>query len=92
VGSGMLISQDLVLTVAHNIYDKENSLKSKDKSAKKLLQYEMDKSVVKFYVGGVLGERYYEIKDWRYLPEYRSCPVDNRLPFDYALIQLKNNV
>jgi hypothetical protein len=52
----------------------------------------MDKSMVKFFVGDVLGQRYYEVADWRYLPEYRSCPANSRFKLDYALIKLKYNV
>jgi V8-like Glu-specific endopeptidase len=51
----MLISKNLVLTVAHNVYDKDNSIKLKDKNTTKLLRYELDKSVFRFYVGGTLG-------------------------------------
>jgi V8-like Glu-specific endopeptidase len=51
----MLISKNLVLTVAHNIYDKDNSLFDNNKSQQNLLKYELDKSTFKFYVGGVLG-------------------------------------
>jgi hypothetical protein len=59
VGSGVLISKNLVLTVAHNIYDLENSSKQKDKSDTKLKEYELDKSTYLFYAGGTLGEKYY---------------------------------
>ncbi len=58
-GSGVLISKNLVLTVAHNIYDKDNSSRQKAKSDTKLKEYELDKSTYRFYVGGTLGENYY---------------------------------
>jgi hypothetical protein len=51
----------------------------------------MNKSMMKFFVGEVLGEKYYEVADWRYLPEYRSCPRNKKLKLDYALIKLKSD-
>jgi hypothetical protein len=52
----------------------------------------MNKLMMKIFVGGVLGEKYYEVAEWRYLPEYRSCPANNKLKLDYALIKLNNHV
>jgi hypothetical protein len=48
--------------------------------------------VFRYYVGGVLGQKYYEVEDWRYLTEYRTCPDTSKLKADYALIKLKTNV
>lgn len=41
-------------------------------------------------VDGV-AEEPHEIEDWRYLPEYRTCPMNNKLPFDYALVKIRPN-
>ena len=57
----MLISKNLVLTVAHNLYDRKLSLKGQKKGQTDLKKYEYDKTKFKFYNGEVLGEKCYEI-------------------------------
>lgn len=77
VGSGVAISRDLVLTVAHNIYDKD---------------YKAENGSLKFYLknGDVdVAEKDYEIDSWLYLPEFVNCRQEERIEFDYALIKLK---
>ncbi len=81
-----------MLTVAHNLYDKDLSFLQKQNEENNLKKYEYDKSKFRFYNGGNLGQRYYEIEDWRYLPEYMTSPNDKRgFKFDYALVKLKKN-
>jgi hypothetical protein len=50
-GSGVLLSKDIVLTVAHNLYDKDRSLLHQTKGEIKLKKYEYDKSKFRFYNG-----------------------------------------
>jgi V8-like Glu-specific endopeptidase len=54
-GTGVLISKDLVLTAAHNIYDKDSSLKQKNRSEDKLMPYELEKSSFRYNVDGMFG-------------------------------------
>lgn len=76
VGSGVAISRDLVLTVAHNVYDRK---------------YKGQNDSFKFYIkDGKVAEKYYEIESWKYLPEFENCSSDARIKFDYALLKLKN--
>jgi hypothetical protein len=52
--------------------------------------YEFDKSTFRFYNGVVLGQKYYEIENWRYLPEFITSPNDKTgIKLDYALVKLK---
>jgi V8-like Glu-specific endopeptidase len=89
-GSGMLISKNLVLTAAHNLYDKDLSLLQQLKGQTNLKKLEYDKTKFRFYNGEILGEKYYEIEDWRYLPEYMTSPSDKKgFKSDYALVKLK---
>jgi V8-like Glu-specific endopeptidase len=78
VGSGVLISRDLILTAAHNLYDKDLRKENEE---------------FKFYLGACgTAEKYYELEDWRYLTEFSTCPTNERLEFDYALIKLKQPI
>jgi V8-like Glu-specific endopeptidase len=77
-GSGLLISKDLILTAAHNIFDKEVG---------------MEHDGFKFYLGANgIAEKYYELESWRYPPEFATCPANERLQFDYALVKLKQPI
>jgi hypothetical protein len=88
-GSGVLLSKNIVLTVAHNLYDKNRSSATKKKE-KDLKKYEYDRLRFRFYNGEILGQNYYEIEDWRYLPEFLKSPNDTTgYKFDYALVKLK---
>lgn len=42
-----------------------------------------------FEVVDGVAEVAHEVEDWRYMPEFKSCQISNKLPFDYALIKLK---
>jgi V8-like Glu-specific endopeptidase len=78
VGSGVLISRDLVLTAAHNLYDKDVG---------------QENEVFKFYIGASgTAEKYYELEDWRYSSEFKTCPQSEKLEFDYALVKLKQPI
>ena len=79
-----------MLTVAHNLYDKDLSLLQQQKGQTNIKKFEYDKSKFRFYNGEKLGERYYEIEDWIYLPEYMTSPNDKKgFKSDYALVKLK---
>jgi V8-like Glu-specific endopeptidase len=56
-GSGVLISKNLVLTAAHNLYDKKS-------------QQELNKKTYKFYYEAKDGiaTRFYKVAGWRFLP------------------------
>jgi V8-like Glu-specific endopeptidase len=56
-GSGVLISRNLVLTAAHNLYDKKS-------------QQEFNKKSYRFYYQATNGiaTKFYEVADWRFLP------------------------
>lgn len=57
-GSGVLISEDTILTAAHNIFDRK--LKA-------------DNIGFKFYIGADgEAEEYYEVEDWMYPEEFRT--------------------
>lgn len=88
MGSGVLISPNLVLTVAHNIYD---------------LEYGGINCDFKLYFGADgSAEEYFEVESWRYIKKYEDsfdCKEGDpalrhlkRLEFDYALIKLKKRV
>jgi hypothetical protein len=78
VGSGVLISRDLVLTAAHNLYDKDVGKKNE---------------VFKFYIGASgTAEKYYGLEDSRYPSEFKNCPISEKLEFDYALVKLKQPI
>jgi V8-like Glu-specific endopeptidase len=55
-GSGVLLSKNLVLTAAHNLYDKES-------------QQELDKQTYRFYYQAENGIaiRFYKVANWKYL-------------------------
>jgi V8-like Glu-specific endopeptidase len=77
-GSGVLISRDLILTAAHNFYDKD---------------LRKENGGFKFYLGACgTAEKYYELESWRYPAEFTTCPKDDRLEFDYALVKLKQPI
>jgi V8-like Glu-specific endopeptidase len=57
-GSGVLVSRNLILTAAHNLYDKNNNQELNKKSYKFYLQAEADG----------IAKRFYEIDDWRFPP------------------------
>ena len=62
-GSGVLISKDVVLTVAHNVYDKDQSA-------------EPDMSGYEVYVGvNGITDTFYEVEAWRYLDKYKTCDI-----------------
>jgi hypothetical protein len=64
-----------VLTAAHNIYNKSLKCENTD---------------FKFILGAKGAEKEeHEVEAWMYLPEYKDCPGSNKLPFDYALLKLK---
>lgn len=73
-GTAILISRNLILTAAHNIYSRDGS-----RSA--------EHTDFKFYLGAS-GEvsRYYKIKEWRYLEEYKT--TDTKGSLDYAIMLL----
>jgi V8-like Glu-specific endopeptidase len=78
VGSGVLISRDLVLTAAQNLYDKDVG---------------QENEVFKFYLGASgTAEKYYELEDWRYPSGFKTCPLRDKLLFDYALVKLKQPI
>jgi V8-like Glu-specific endopeptidase len=78
IGSATIISKDLILTAAHNIYDKDRNL---------------EYTQFKFYLAPNqtidTTTDYYDILDWRYMPEFKSSSKGNRLQYDYALMRLK---
>jgi hypothetical protein len=39
-----------------------------------------------------IGVRSFEVEDWRYHPEFRTCAKENKLEVDYALVKLKSNI
>jgi V8-like Glu-specific endopeptidase len=57
-GSGVLVSRNLILTAAHNLYDKKTNQELNKKSYRFYLQAEADG----------IAKRYYEIDDWRFPP------------------------
>jgi V8-like Glu-specific endopeptidase len=77
-GSAAIISPNLILTAAHNIFNKS---------------YQKEYDDFKFYLGvdGV-AEKYYEIESWRYLSEYKTCSPSNKFEYDYALLKLKTPI
>jgi V8-like Glu-specific endopeptidase len=78
VGSGVLISPNLVLTAAHNVYDKN---------------YQSEHDNFKVYQGADgVAKKYYEVESKRYLPAFKDCPKSGRIEFDYALLKLKDSI
>jgi V8-like Glu-specific endopeptidase len=77
-GSAALISPNLILTVAHNIYDKS---------------YQHENDFFKFYLGvdGV-AEQFYEVESYRFMSEYKTCPPSSKMENDYALMKLKTPI
>lgn len=77
-GTGVLISKDIVLTSAHNIFDKKENARFMD---------------FKFYLptNGV-ADIFYAVEDFRYSPQFETCPQFRKLQFDYALVKLKREV
>jgi V8-like Glu-specific endopeptidase len=77
-GSAAIISPNLILTAAHNVFNKS---------------YQKEYDDFKFYLGAEgVSEKYYEIESWRYLSEYKSCPDSRKMNYDYALMKLKNPI
>ena len=78
VGSGVLLSRNIVLTAAHILYDKDANC-------------EYDRAGYKVYVGAIgEAEAYYKVEDWRFPDEYRSCEQDSKLKSDFALLKLSS--
>lgn len=77
-GSAALISEDTILTAAHNLYDKKmRSLNSQ----------------FKFYIGADgVAERYYEIENWRFPEEFKTCKSSVVLQYDYAIMKLRRPI
>jgi V8-like Glu-specific endopeptidase len=78
VGSGILISSNLVLTVAHNFYDKN---------------YNSENEHFKIYceVKGEV-ENFYEVESFRYLESFKTCSKSSRMEHDFALVKLKTSL
>lgn len=74
-GTGVLISKDIVLTSAHNIFDKKGNTRFVG---------------FKFCLptNGV-ADLFYAVEDFRYPPQFETCPQTRKLQFDYALVKLK---
>lgn len=59
-GTGFLISSDIILTAAHNLYSQKTRYEHTD---------------FKLYLGADgVAEHYHEIEAWRYLEEFKTCP------------------
>ena len=77
-GSGVLISRDIILTAAHNLYEKRLKCRNSD---------------FKVYVGANgEAEEYHEVEGWRYPREFETCSPSAQLSFDYAILKLKKPV
>jgi V8-like Glu-specific endopeptidase len=76
VGTGFLIASNLVLTVAHNIY--QRSIKD-----------DLPKETLEFFVGvsGDLPEKGQKVADYRYPQEFRKLAASD-VTHDYALLYL----
>jgi V8-like Glu-specific endopeptidase len=74
----VLISKNILLTAAHNIYDKK---------------YNCENSNFKFYVGAFgVTDIFYKAEEWRYPERFKTCSNNmKRLQFDYALIKLSED-
>ncbi len=75
MGSGTLISPNLVITAAHNVFDRN---------------YQQEYTELKCYLGADGdAEKYYEIESCRYPQEYKSTTSDTTTKYDYAILKLK---
>jgi hypothetical protein len=83
-GSGLLISRNLVLTVAHNIYN----------HAVKEEAYLYDKQKYKIYLTSSTGiaQNAFAVEDWRFPTEFTNCSQLNKSKHDFALIKIKGKV
>jgi V8-like Glu-specific endopeptidase len=79
-GTGFLIASDLVLTVAHNVYSREDRTRS----------------VNMVFCPGVSGEitpdNTYKVINMRFPDGYRTCPGKETINYDYALLKLDRKV
>lgn len=77
-GSGVLISRNIILTAAHNFYDKQRLSENTD---------------FKFYLGADgKAEEYHEVQAWRYPEEFKTCKPSVKLPHDFAIMKLKKPI
>ena len=72
MGSGVLISKNIVLTAAHNIYNRVQG-------------YENTAFKVYFGADGT-AKQYYDVEEFRYMREFKT--KDNKTPYDFALLKL----
>jgi V8-like Glu-specific endopeptidase len=77
-GTAFLLSSDLLLTAAHNVY----SRKSK-KPYRRLKFYLSTKGV---------GDHHYEVEAFKFLDEYRNATNSDSYKYDYAVLKLKSGV
>lgn len=78
MGSGVIISRDVVLTSAHHIFERLTNSENRE---------------FKFYLGeDGEAEKYLCVERWRYPEEFKTCPPSLQQSYDYAIMKLKRPV
>jgi V8-like Glu-specific endopeptidase len=80
LGTGFLVTCNLVATVAHNLYSRKEKIEIKEL----------------YFYPGICGQLHpresYKVRSYRFPEEYKSCSKEEVLKYDYALLKIERKV
>ena len=80
-GTGFLIASDLILTLAHNLYDRKAD------------DYYFKNGEAHIYPGvsGPLSKPF-KVLDYRFPEEFKTCSAKDKRKYDYALLKIEGKI